>query len=382
MQNCMRVNSGNIAINNLLGWAMVSLLSLRQNAEKLGRSSGDPELHTGSCKPFQSEGEKGNTLLLLLSDSTLFPFISFRAQSKVAHLTSATNASSKGDIIPMTFFFQGYCHKDLGNCMSNKPSRNKQTKKAQTKQVLYSSMQKHGGQFLCMPSGRQRAGAGIFHLILPGCFWGTFGSLCQTPCSAQHCAEIKTQPALCVVLVAHTGAVCLWMLRQSRQQSCAEPLAALQDGWHHFCPMTHLSTPWLPSLGCLQTQWACRFAFGNMATSELGSRAEGLSNHLTCPQTVNTQGRFCQMLNILCFSTHPLSWGSSLLKACSSWSTYSMGPVCSVPLTEKHIGLACCIAARKSLAWCLLTAGLGQYHCSIGCRAAVWTGLFDQTPYL
>lgn len=65
--------------------------------------------------------------------------------------------------------------------------------------------------------------------------------------------------------------------------------------------MTHLSTPWLPSLGCLQTQWACRFAFGNMATSELGSRAEGLSNHLTCPQTVNTQGRFCQMLNILCF---------------------------------------------------------------------------------
>lgn len=93
-------------------------------------------------------------------------------------------------------------------------------------------MQNHGGQILCMPSGRQQAGAGIFHLILPGCFWGTFGSLCQIPCSAQHCAEIKTQPAWYIVLVAHTGAAWLWLCRQSRQQRSTEPLAALQDGWH------------------------------------------------------------------------------------------------------------------------------------------------------
>lgn len=247
-------------------------------------------------------------------------------------------------------------------------------------------MRNHSGQILCMPSGRQRAGAGIFHLILPGCFWGIFGSLCQTPCRAQHYAEIKTQPVWCVVLVAHTGTAWLWKCRQSRQRKCTEPLAALQDGWQspsaasalwHTCPPCGCH-PWDASklngfAGLLLEIWPRM----NSAPEQ-----SALSNHLTCPQTANTQGRFCQMLNILCFSSHPLSWGSSLLKVCSSWITYSMGPACSVHLTKKHTGLACCIAAQKSLTWRLLTAGLGQYHCSFGCHAAVWTGPFDQTPYL
>lgn len=75
MLNRVEGNSGNRIINNLLGWAALSLLGLSQTAESWKEA-------TKKCRTLANLRREGKPSFVLLPDSTLLPCASCRAREQ------------------------------------------------------------------------------------------------------------------------------------------------------------------------------------------------------------------------------------------------------------------------------------------------------------
>lgn len=116
MLSCVKDNSGDSTISNLLGWAPPSRLGLRKIAESWEEAM--KELHTGSHKSLQTKGGRASPVFCFYLIQHCFLSFHLGAQSKDA-------------------------------------------------QILHSRMQKHDGQLQCVFLGRQQVGAGAFHWHFP-----------------------------------------------------------------------------------------------------------------------------------------------------------------------------------------------------------------------